>query len=48
MPPPPRRPPPSGKFSRPGWLAISTVLAYAGVAVVAATILFARRDVVTA
>ena len=35
-------------FARPGWLAIATVLTYATVAVLAATFLFARRDVVTA
>ncbi len=34
-------------FTRPGWLALVTLTAYAAVIVVGATLLFARRDVVT-
>jgi len=34
-------------FTRPGWLALATLTAYAAVTVVGATMLFARRDVVT-
>jgi hypothetical protein len=34
-------------FTRPGWLALVTLTAYAAVIVAGATLLFARRDVVT-
>ncbi len=39
-------PDPSFSFSRPGWTALATLVAYVAVAVLGATILFTRRDVV--